>query len=219
MDLGFGGCKLQVQVPEKGGIERPEQLVGKNIVTSFTNLSEAYFRSLEAKASGEQNGTVNGDSKQKLRTTIKYVGGSVEAACALGVADGIVDLVESGETMRAAGLKAISTVVESTAVLIRSKRPSDPKLVNLITSRIKGVITAQKFMLCTYNVERTLLDRACHITPGKRAPTINALEEGGWVAVQAMVEKKEIATTMDKLTEIGACDILVMKIDNSRTHD
>lgn len=90
MDLEFGRCKLQVQVPEKGSIETPEQLVGKNVVTSFTGLTEEYFRNIEAKAGGA-NGAVNGDSK--LRTHIKFVGGSVEAACALGVADGIVDLV------------------------------------------------------------------------------------------------------------------------------
>lgn len=138
LNLGFGSCKLQVQVPENGGINDPKELVGKNVVTSFTNLSEAYFRKLEAQESGA---TSNGEGKAKLRTTIKYVGGSVEAACALGVADGIVDLVESGETMRAAGLKAISTVVESSAVLIRSKHPSNQKLIDLITKRIQGVIS------------------------------------------------------------------------------
>ena len=90
MDLGFGMCKLQVQVPEQGSIQTPEQLVGRNVVTSFTNLAETYFRGLESKSSAGQS---NGDSGDKLRTTIKYVGGSVEAACALGVADGIVDLV------------------------------------------------------------------------------------------------------------------------------
>lgn len=90
LDLGFGGCKLQVQVPENSGITDPKQLVGKNIVTSFTQLSEVYFRNLEH---GEGSASVNGDNKIKLNTTIKYVGGSVEAACALGVADGIVDLV------------------------------------------------------------------------------------------------------------------------------
>ena len=89
MDLGFGMCKLQVQVPEKGEIQRPEQLIGKNIVTSFTQLSEQYFRTLESRGAQQ----VNGDSGSKLRTNIKWLGGSVEAACALGVADGIVDLV------------------------------------------------------------------------------------------------------------------------------
>lgn len=91
MDLEFGRCKLQVQVPEKGDIQTPEQLIGRNVVTSFTNLSESYFRGLEAKQSPS---ATNGDApKTKLQTKVKYVGGSVEAACALGVADGIVDLV------------------------------------------------------------------------------------------------------------------------------
>ena len=82
LDLGFGACQLKVQVPENGTIQSPAQLVGKNVVTSFVGLTEQYFRKLEAKKDG-----------QKLSTQIMYVGGSVEAACALGVADGIVDLV------------------------------------------------------------------------------------------------------------------------------
>jgi ATP phosphoribosyltransferase len=82
MDLGFGGCKLQVQVPQKGDITEAKQLIGKNVVTSFTALTQAFFSRLEGVEFG-----------QKLSTKIKYVGGSVEAACALGVADGIVDLV------------------------------------------------------------------------------------------------------------------------------
>jgi ATP phosphoribosyltransferase len=146
MDLGFGACKLQVQVPQKGDMSEAKQLVGKNVVTSFTALTRAFFSRLEGVEFGE-----------KLATKIKYVGGSVEAACALGVADGIVDLVgmllpstldwlsstdgsESGETMKAAGLKAIDTVVESTAVLVKS-RATKNSLVDLITSRISGVIS------------------------------------------------------------------------------
>ena len=94
MDLGFGSCKLQVQVPERGEIQRPEQLVGRNVVTSFVGLTEQYFRRLEAPPQGAQgNGSVASDKEAKLQTKIVFVGGSVEAACALGVADGVVDLV------------------------------------------------------------------------------------------------------------------------------
>lgn len=120
--------------------------------------------------------------------------------------------------MRAAGLKAIDTVVTSTAVLISSKHPSDPKLVNVITNRIRGVITAQKYVLCTYNVERRLLDKVTAITPGQRAPTITSLEEDDWVAVSVMEQRSRIATVMDDLLELGAVDIIVTKIDNSRTN-
>ncbi|KAH8703468.1 DNA mismatch repair protein Msh3 [Talaromyces proteolyticus] len=205
LDLGFGGCKLQVQVPEKGEIKQAKELVGKNVVTSFTALATRFFAQIEGVSDQSQ-----------LKTKIKYVGGSVEAACALGVADGIVDLVESGETMKAAGLKAIDTVVESTAVLIKSNNTKH-ELTELIASRIRGVIAAQKYVLCQYNINRDQLASASVITPGKRAPTITALEAPNWVAVSAMVEKKKIATVMDELTKVGATDILVLKIENTRT--
>ncbi|TPX11213.1 uncharacterized protein E0L32_001031 [Thyridium curvatum] len=214
LDLGFGGCKLQVQVPQKGSYREAKDLIGKNIGTSFVHLAAEYFARLEAEQDGLEDGTL---TPRKLRTKIIELSGSVEAACALGVADGIVDLVESGETMRAAGLMAIDTVVDTTAILIKSKRPSNPELVELIAARIRGVITAQRYVLCQYNVERSRLAEASAITPGKRAPTITALEENGWVAVSSMVEKKKIALAMDELTKVGATDILVLDIHNSRT--
>ena len=217
MNLGFGQCKLQVQVPEKGPIQDVKDLVGKTIVTSFTSLSEDYFARLEGRGSRKES--INGTASPvpNLTTKIKFVGGSVEAACALGVADGIVDLVESGETMRAAGLKAIDTVVESTAVLIKSRKVSNEKIVNLIAARIRGVITAQKYVLCQYNIPRAKLSAATKITPGKRAPTITALDEPDWVAVSSMVEKKNLALVMDELTAVEATDILALDIANSRT--
>ncbi len=75
---------------------------------------------------------------------------------------------------------------------------------------------AQKYVLCQYNIQREKLASATKITPGQRAPTINALEEEGWVAVSSMVEKKKIAIVMDELTEVGASDILVLDIVNTR---
>jgi len=97
MDLEFGRCKLQVQVP-KGTILDPTELVGKRIATSFTGLAEAYFRRLEAEKESPPRSDLNGAggvelSKTKLQTNIRPLSGSVEAACALGLADGILDLV------------------------------------------------------------------------------------------------------------------------------
>ncbi|KAJ9142196.1 ATP phosphoribosyltransferase [Pleurostoma richardsiae] len=214
LDLRFGHCKLQVQVPAAGVYNEAKDLIGKTIGTSFVNLTQEFFAKLELEQEGEANGADL--ANKKLRTKIIELTGSVEAACALGVADGIVDLVESGETMRAAGLKAVDTVVESSAILIKSKKPTHPDMVELIASRIQGVITAQRYVLCQYNVERSRLPAATKITPGKRAPTITQLEEEGWVAVSAMVEKKKIAPVMDDLTKVGATDILVLDIHNSR---
>ena len=93
LDLGFGKCSLQVQVPEKGHMIDAKELIGKNVVTSFVGLAERYFARLEGE--GLEEVIVKGESSgnNRLKTKIKFVGGSVEAACALGVADGIVDLV------------------------------------------------------------------------------------------------------------------------------
>lgn len=88
MELGFGSCKLQVQVPEKGEYKTPKDLIGKTIGTSFVNLASDYFWKLEQ---GED--AAGGISPRKMRTKIIELSGSVEAACALGVAEGIVDLV------------------------------------------------------------------------------------------------------------------------------
>ena len=105
MDLGFGHCKLQAQAPERGSIDHPSQLIGKNVVTSFVGVTEQYFRDLEEAHAAEDDQDSLFEEREatpefmariqrrKLRTRVKYVGGSVEAACALGVADGIVDLV------------------------------------------------------------------------------------------------------------------------------
>jgi ATP phosphoribosyltransferase len=93
LDLSFGACKLQVQVPEKGKYVKPSDLIGKNIGTSFVRLAEDYFAALENEADGISVNGSSAPSKAKLRTKIIELSGSVEAACALGVADGIVDLV------------------------------------------------------------------------------------------------------------------------------
>ncbi|EGN97826.1 hypothetical protein SERLA73DRAFT_182583 [Serpula lacrymans var. lacrymans S7.3] len=207
--LGFGKCALQVQVPEGGSIQSVESLAGKRVVTSFEVLAAAYFEKID------NNLQLTGES----RTKIQYVGGSVEAACALGLADGIVDLVESGDTMRAAGLHAIATVLQTEAVLIKSSVPKNPDhapLIDLITRRIAGVIAASKYVVCEYNISRDKLPVATTITPGRRAPTISPLEEENWVAVSSMVEKKNAANVMDELVKIGAEDILIFNLDNCR---
>lgn len=207
--LGFGKCKLQVQVPETGPIKSVQHLAGKRVVTSFEVLAGEYFGKLDAELG-------LGGEKQ---TRIEYVGGSVEAACALGLADGIVDLVESGDTMRAAGLHAIATVLETEAVLIKSSVPKHTALEPLIaqiTSRIAGVVAASKYAICQYNIRRDRVPEAVAITPGRRAATIAPLEEDGWVEVSSMVEKKKIADIMDELMKIGAEDILIFGLDNCR---
>jgi ATP phosphoribosyltransferase len=130
--------------------------------------------------------------------------------------------------MKAAGLKAIDTVMQTQAVLICSRNGTRTPQSNanggmqsLITNRIRGVIAAKKYILLNYNVPRSLLHEATQITPGKRAPTVSNLETEGqgapWVAVSVMVERTKVAEIMDKLENLGASDILVFNIVNSRS--
>ena len=129
--------------------------------------------------------------------------------------------------MRAAGLKAIETVMETEATLIAGKagsetgykHPEHASLINLITNRIAGVLAANKYVICQYNVPRQLLAEVVKITPGRRAPTISQLDNGEgekWVAISVMVEKKTVADVMDRLVKVGAHDILVIKLENCR---
>lgn len=121
--------------------------------------------------------------------------------------------------MRAAGLHAIATLLNTEAVLIKSSTPKNETVVpiiDLVTSRIKGVIAANKYVVCEYNISRAKLPAATIITPGRRAPTISPLEEENWVAVSVMVEKNRVATVMDELVRIGAEDILIFNLDNCR---
>ncbi|GJJ15731.1 hypothetical protein Clacol_010009 [Clathrus columnatus] len=205
LQLGFGKCSLQVQVPAHSSIKTLKDLSGKRVVTSFEVLAKKFF-------SEQDDGLQLKDGE---RTHIEYVGGSVEAACALGLADGI----ESGDTMRAAGLHAIGTLLETEAVLIGSSTPKHPHLTPLIeriTSRIAGVVASTKYVLCQYNIPRDRLHQATAITPGRRAPTVSPLDDSDWVAVSSMVEKKKVADVMDALVDIGAKDVLIIRLENCR---
>jgi len=199
--LGFGRCNLAVQAPERGTNTPVESLAGKRIVTSFPNVAKKFFQQFE---------------EPGQPTHIKCISGSVEAACALGLADGIVDLVETGTTMRAAGLKEVAVVMGTESVLIGNPRTTHKDLVEVILKRIEGYMTAQSWVMVTYNIHRDSLANACHITPGKRAPSIMPLELKDWVAVSALVPKREAPVVMDNLAAAGATDILLMSLLSSR---
>ena len=229
MDLGFGKCKLCVQAPVVDEVVDVNDLSGKRIVTSFPVLSKKFFDPI--------------DAEQGVKTSINFVSGSVEAACGLGLADAVVDLVETGTTMKvrllsvclilfyvglscalsptvvvssqAAGLEVVAEILSTEAVLIANPNAEHQDLVDMIQRRLEGFITANKYILIMYNISYDLLQKAVAITPGKRSPTITSLDDGG-KAVSSLVLKKEVNDIMDQLHGMGATDILVMDISNSR---
>lgn len=200
MELGFGKCRLSVQAPV-GSSADAKDLAGKRIVTSFPELAKKYFAQFES---------------SEKPTKIKVISGSVEAACGLGLADGIVDLVETGTTMRAAGLEEVSTIMKTQAVLVSNPQTAYPELVEKIRKRLAGYLTASRYVMITYNVHRSTLPQASKITPGKRSPSVMNLDETNWCAVSALVEKSRAAQVMDDLERIGATDILTTALLSSR---
>lgn len=124
--------------------------------------------------------------------------------------------------MRACGLAAIGEpLLVSQAVLIKPTTPhprssSQQALPDLITARIRGVIAATKYVLCSYNIPKSSLQKGLAITPGRRAATVTPLEDADWNAVSSMVLRAEVANKMDELERVGACDIIIVGIDNCR---
>mmetsp|Transcript_343 Transcript_343/g.708 ORF Transcript_343/g.708 Transcript_343/m.708 type:complete len:120 (-) Transcript_343:106-465(-) len=118
--------------------------------------------------------------------------------------------------MRAAGLEVVADVLTSEACLIASKHSKHPEVVQLIKKRILGYMTALSFVMISYNIPKELLSEAVKITPGKKAPTVSALVCGEAVAVSALVSQAISSAVMDQLEALGATDILIFTIANSR---
>uniref|UniRef100_A0A7S3PU94 ATP phosphoribosyltransferase n=1 Tax=Chaetoceros debilis TaxID=122233 RepID=A0A7S3PU94_9STRA len=202
MDLGFGSCKLCVQAPVLDQVTDISTLAGGRIVTSFPHLTEKFFAPM--------------DAAKGVKTKVTEVSGSVEAACGLGLADAVVDLVETGTTMRAAGLEVVGEVLSTESILISNVNSKHEDTVKLIKRRIEGYMLAKKFVMISYNVHNDLLDAALKLTPGKKSPNITSLQNSEFKAVTSLVNNKEQNAKMDELHDLGATDILTFALSNTR---
>lgn len=198
LELGYGYCRLAVATRAAGGAKSIEALKGKKIAASMIRSAREFFR------------------RKNIEVNLLEVTGSVEIMVALGLADAIVDLVESGDTLRDNGLEVIETVAPSQAVLIQTPQPRDGKLCDLIVRRIEGVLTAQQYSLLEYNIPRAKLKDAEALTPGYNSPTVSPCEDPDWCAVKVMVPRKQSIEIMDKLEALGASAILETEIVNCR---
>ncbi len=198
LDLGVGQCKLAICVPDDSPVTAPAQLNGHRIATSFARCTTEYLKQ-------------HGATAHLVNLT-----GSVEVMIALGVADAIVDLVETGSTLAANRLRILSEVGRYETVLIQghSRRLSD--VADRVVRRLQGVVIARAYSLLEYNVERTKLAQAEKITPGFNSPTISALEDPTWCAVRVMVKRGEVIGIMEQLEALGAAAILETQITNCR---
>jgi ATP phosphoribosyltransferase len=141
--------------------------------------------------------------------------GAVENAVILGVADAVVDVVSTGNTLRRAGLEIIGEpLMRSTAQLISSPGKSD--MAQGLLRRLKGVLVARKYVIFDFDCPLSLLEQASKITPGFESPTVSPLQDKEWVAVRALVLASETNQKLDELQNLGAKAILVSEIHAAR---
>lgn len=198
LDLGVGKCKLALCVPEDSPVTTPGQLHGKRVATSFPNITQRYLRD------------------HKADVHLVTLGGSVEIMITLGVADAVVDLVETGSTLAANRLRVLCEIGRYETVLIQNKEQRHAELAERVVRRLQGVVIARSWSLLEYNIPRVRLAEAEKITPGFNSPTVNSLEDASLCAVRVMVPSGKVIEVMEKLEAVGATAILETQIANCR---
>ena len=196
--LGFGRSKFRFAA-FPGTLNNLADLAGKRIATSYVGVVRQYL------------------ADQGIEAEVLRLDGAVETSIRLGVADVIADVVETGTTLRQAGLEIVGEVImESEAVLIRRQGTVDPEGFEIFKRRIDGVLVARSYVMMDYDIPLTVVDQAVALTPGIESPTVSPLHREGWVAVRSMVPRLGANRLMDDLYGIGARGILMTDIHACR---
>ncbi|MBW9095229.1 ATP phosphoribosyltransferase [Microbacterium jejuense] len=194
--LGFAASTFRFAAPA-GRFTDVADLDGVRIATSYPGLVDAFL---------DEHG---------VAADLVPLDGAVESAVELGVADAIADVVETGTTLRQAGLEVFGPVIlKSEAVLIGA--PTEAAGTETLLRRLRGVMVARSYVMVDYDLPADLVDAAVAIAPGVESPTISPLRDPAWVAVRVMVARKGVNQVMDALYGIGARAILVTAIHNAR---
>lgn len=199
LPLQFGRSSFCYAVPTECELI-PDQFEGFRIATSYPAI-------------------VAEDMKRRgVPVQIVRLDGAVEVSVRLGVADAIADVVQTGRTLIEAGLKRIGEpVMESEAILIaKDHATAEQEEVGRLVERLRGIVVAREYAVVEYDIPKTVLDDACKVTPGLESPTISPLSNEYWVAVKAMVKRKDLNRIMDELAHLGAKGILVTDIRTCR---
>ena len=197
--LGFGQCALRIAAPDATPYDGPPSLAGTRIATSYPNLTQRFL------------------DEHKIDATIVKMSGAVELAPRLQIAQYICDLVSTGATLEANGLRPVDLVLDSEAVLIRTRKPLSPARVELaeqMLSRIDGVLATQESKYIMLNAPEEALETIAAMLPGAEAPTILPLAgRPGHFAVHAVCKESVFWETLQKLKSAGASAILVVPIE------
>ena len=198
-DLGFGRCSLKIAAPEQLPYEGPQSLAGQRIATSYPRLLQRFL------------------DRNDVKAEVVQMKGAVELAPRLEIASFICDLVSTGATLEANGLRAVETVLDSQAVLIRTLKPLDEvrtTIAEQLLSRIDGVLATKESKYIMLNAPSEALKKITDLLPGAEAPTVLPLHgRPGHFAVHAVCQESVFWETLQKLKAAGASAILVVPIE------
>ena len=195
--LGFGRSRFRFAGP-RGSFTDLSQLAGLRIATSYVGVVRAFL---------EERG---------IDATVVRLDGAVETSIQLGVADVVADVVETGGTLRQAGLETFGeTILDSEAVLI-TRSGSVPEGFEVFRRRVEGVLVARSYVMMDYDIPTDRVTDAVRLTPGIESPTVAPLHRAGWSAVRAMVPRDGAQRLMDELFDLGARGILLTDIHACR---
>ncbi len=195
--LGFSKCRLALAIPKGSTEQTIEQLNGKSIATSYPNILNNFL------------------IKNNINASIHVISGSVEIAPSIGLADAICDIVSSGSTLIMNGLKEISTVFTSEAILIKNNKLSSEKeqIVEKLLFRINSVKEAKQNKYILLNAPDHRLKEIEDILPGMKSPTILPLSEPGWSSIHSVIKEDDFWNIIEKLKSLDAQGILVVPIE------
>lgn len=199
LKLGFAKCTLKLAAPKDGSIRTAADLQGKTVATTYPGLTQSFLK------------------ERGIEAEIIEMGGSVEVAPRMGIADAICDLVSTGATLEANGLIAFETVLDSEAVLVRGPKAAvngARDTAELLVERFKGVIASRQTKYILLNAPKDRLDEIRAVLPGSDAPTVaQIVGRDDVVAVHAVCTEAVFWSTLEQLKAAGARSILVMPIE------
>ncbi|MCC7364995.1 MAG: ATP phosphoribosyltransferase [Dehalococcoidia bacterium] len=197
LDLNYGHSRLCAAVPVDSKVTTLDDVASLRIATSLPTIVRGYFQGREM--------------------ALVELEGAVEISVQLGIAEAVIDVVDTGRTLTEAGLRVIGEpLFRSNAALYANRGHEESAQVLTMRTRMEGKLVAQEYRMVEYDVPAATLATACAITPGIESPTVSPLRTEGWYSVKAMVRKREAHRIMDELSRIGCKGILLTSIESAR---
>jgi len=195
--LGFARCRLSLAIRKEDVFTGPGYFNNRKVATSYPRLLSEYF------------------AKNRIKAEIEEISGSVEIAPGIGLADAVCDIVSSGSTLLTNGLKEVTTILKSQAVIIGSKKLTKEKkqILGKLLFRIRAVKNAKENKYILLNARESSVKKICKILPGMKSPTILPLVEKGWCSLHSVVTEDQFWERIDQLKAAGAEGILVIPIE------